>query len=235
MESSSLSQPEFKEFAKDVVLFCHITTRIPGEKNDDLLGKMGGRGFPYLIYMDADGQKVGEVPGRDVASFQKGMQVVGRYVELSAKSDPTQDEKVELLALKANLGKVDLKGAESERAAMGELTAEQAKRLDGAIAELKIADMAQSLGRRPSPDQMKQVGQEFWTMHQAGIVPSGDQAFQAFYGVMMEFGKLTDDPEPFEVGLKAMKEKFGHIARAKAFFDQQEQVLEQLKQKAAGK
>ena len=39
-----LSSPEFKEFGKDVVLFAHITTRIPGRKHDGLLSEKGFRG-----------------------------------------------------------------------------------------------------------------------------------------------------------------------------------------------
>ena len=48
MERGALSTAEFKEFAKDYILFCHITSMVEGEKYPKLLQEKGGRGFPYV-------------------------------------------------------------------------------------------------------------------------------------------------------------------------------------------
>lgn len=54
------------------MLFCHITSQVPGDENQNLLRQMGGRGFPYLIYLNADGERLGVHNGpRSVAAFKQ--------------------------------------------------------------------------------------------------------------------------------------------------------------------
>ena len=56
LEGGALSDAEFPEFAKSVVLFCHITSKVADRKNDGLLADIGGNYFPYLVAMDAEGK-----------------------------------------------------------------------------------------------------------------------------------------------------------------------------------
>ncbi|MBI4614210.1 MAG: hypothetical protein HY720_11415, partial [Planctomycetes bacterium] len=44
---------------------------MPSDKYQNLLEEKGGRGFPHLIFMDFEGNKIGDVGGRDVASFER--------------------------------------------------------------------------------------------------------------------------------------------------------------------
>ena len=46
LEHGPLLTDDFAKFAKDYVLFCHITSMIPGEKYGDLLEEKGGNAFP---------------------------------------------------------------------------------------------------------------------------------------------------------------------------------------------
>ncbi len=70
MERGALSTAEFREFGKDYVLFCHITSRVEGEPYADLLSKKGGGGWPYLVAMDADGNVAAKHSGsRSVEGF----------------------------------------------------------------------------------------------------------------------------------------------------------------------
>src|SRR5688572_23206498 len=67
LESGPLLDDALAELGKECVLFCHITTRIPGHPDDDLLTKMGGAGFPTLLVLDAEGDKLAE--GGDWSSW----------------------------------------------------------------------------------------------------------------------------------------------------------------------
>jgi hypothetical protein len=56
-------------FAKDHVLFLHITTRIPGRKNDGMLRDVGGAGFPTFVAMSSKGEVLAKPRQRTIASF----------------------------------------------------------------------------------------------------------------------------------------------------------------------
>ena len=229
MESGPLSTPEFKTFAKDVVLFVHITTWIPDTKYDDLLTKKGGKLFPYLIVMDAAGKKLGKVAGRDATSFAATIQNAKTYVRLEAKADLTQAEEVELLAANGELGNVDFKQALAKRDALGELSAEAKALLNPIFVDLQIIHTVDSVGDNPSEQKVSDMGKGFYAQHKAGVAPRSDEAYQSFYGVMMQYGRIAPDVGAFEVALKAMKARFSDLPYMQAYFEELGRVLEQLR------
>ena len=82
-----------------MVLYCNIMTLIPGRKYDRLLSKKGGRGFPYLVYMDSEGNVIGHPAGRSVKAFEAGAKKAQHYLDLKNKAKRTPDEEVELANL----------------------------------------------------------------------------------------------------------------------------------------
>src|SRR5436189_5630341 len=56
LEHGALLTDDFVKFSKDYVLFCHITTMLPGVKYDELLSEKGGNAFPWIVMMDASGE-----------------------------------------------------------------------------------------------------------------------------------------------------------------------------------
>lgn len=76
VERGALSSVEFKEFGKKVVLFCHITSHVPGDPYPELLREKGGRGFPTFYFLDPTGKVVGEPSGRSVAAWETALKEV---------------------------------------------------------------------------------------------------------------------------------------------------------------
>ena len=115
MERGALSTDEFKEFAKEVVLFAHITSRVEGEKYDKLLNEKGGGGFPYLAAMDAEGNVIAqhgyESWPASVVSMRATMKKGGEYLEKKAKKDKTPDERIDLLSFDLTVGNMKLEDA----------------------------------------------------------------------------------------------------------------------------
>jgi hypothetical protein len=68
------SQPEFKKFSADHVMFLNIMTSIPGYPRDQMLREVDGRGFPHLVVLDRDGAVIGKPAGRTVAALQAAME-----------------------------------------------------------------------------------------------------------------------------------------------------------------
>ncbi len=73
MESGALSDASFPEFAENVVLFLHNTSRVKGEPYPTLLKDNGGTGFPTLWFLDADGKVITKQGERTVKAFGKTM------------------------------------------------------------------------------------------------------------------------------------------------------------------
>jgi len=232
LESGPLSSPEFKEFAKTAVLFAHVTSRVPGEKYGNLLTEKGGQGFPYLVVLDAKGDIIGKPSGRSVDSFAACVKAANTFATLSAKGDLSKAEKVELLIAKIGLGKLDFAKAKAERESIGELGAEDAKTVDDALVDLEVLDTLKTSAPK-SPQDAAALGKTFHAMYQKGARPQGDQAYQAFYMLIIRHAEAEANPEMFEIGLNAMKEKYGKMKQAAKFFQDQEKKLAELKKKAS--
>ena len=85
MEKGTLSEASFAEFGKQVVLFCHITSRVNGDPHQDLLQQKGGQGFPHLVFMNAEGEVVAQPQGRSAEAFAKAHAAYLNCLELAKK------------------------------------------------------------------------------------------------------------------------------------------------------
>ncbi|MEM7203477.1 MAG: hypothetical protein AAF628_24650 [Planctomycetota bacterium] len=56
-----LSTDEFAAWSKNVVLYLHNTSRVDDEPYPDLLRQKGGRAYPTVSFLDADGELVTQV------------------------------------------------------------------------------------------------------------------------------------------------------------------------------
>jgi len=212
-----------------VVLFTHVTTRIPGEKYADLLREKGGRGFPYLVYMDSEGEVVGQPSGRTVAEFQAGARDVQTYLDLRGKDGLSTADQVRLLVAEISLGKLELAAAESRRDGIADLTAEQKADIDGYLTDLRVMNLVQT--RQPRDEaSAAEVGKVVYEeMFKKGLTPRG-QGYQPYYILLMRYGESAKDVEAFKAGLEGMKARFAGVPQMKRFFDQAEESLKRLQQ-----
>ncbi len=232
MEGGSLSSPEFKEFAKSAVLFAHITSQVPGEKHGELFTEIGGRSFPYLVVMNADGKIVGEAGGDSVESFSATLEAAKVFTSISAKASPSRSEKVALLVAKLTLGKLNFEQAKAERDAIGKLNAADAKTVAGALVDLEILHMLENAPMETTTDSAA-LGKRFYAMYQEGVRPRGDEAYQPFYMKMIRYAEAELDTAIFELSIKAMHDKYGHLEEAAHFFHDLESRFEELKKEAS--
>jgi hypothetical protein len=130
-------------------MFLHITTRIPGRKNDGMLTKVGGRGFPTFVAMSSTGEVMAKPRRRTIGAFEDAMAEAAelegeiqpgkpgdkkadgaraamellRKVKMGALSNPAQD-RADYLASRATLTKDQRKLVE-EALILSELTIAQ--------------------------------------------------------------------------------------------------------------
>jgi hypothetical protein len=210
------------------VAFCHVTTQIKGEKHADLLQQKGGAGFPHIVFMDAEGKVLAEHNGpRNGAGFAKTGETAKAFVALrekAAKGDPAA--KADLLVQQLKMGHVKAADAEKEAASM-KLSDAQKAAFEAALADARVMDMVRGLR---SQEDAKKAGQEFLSMHKAGKkAPTGDEAIQPYWILLMGAAEEAKDVPAFEAALKALRAKFGDAPQAAGFFKKQEAKLAELK------
>ena len=217
------------KFSKDYVLFCHITTQIEGEKNGDLLEKKGGQGFPYIIYMDAEGAVLAEHQGdRSAEGFAKTGKAVKDYSAAKARVDKGEKGAgIDLAIAELILGKATATDAEKKIQAAGTPTKEQQAVIDTELLNAKILEEIRTIESDAAADA---VGKKYYEMLKSGKpAPTGEQAMQPFYMLAMRAASTAKDAATFEKALEALKKNFGHLPNAKRFFEENEKTLEGLK------
>lgn len=232
MESGPLQQDAFLEFAKKVVLFCHITSMVTSDPHQDLLGKKGGGGFPYLVFMDAEGNLLAQHQGdRSAAGFEQTMKTAAANQELKAKGDAgDKAAKAEFLLKQLEWGTCGLAEFDEKIKEAGELSKEHQARVDAARPNAEFKAILQSLeGVEDEAKAIADAGPKLADMKKGGRIPSGDQELSIFYSILLEYAFAQKDATLFEESLNALKEKFGANPNAKPFFEAQEQRLEELK------
>lgn len=221
-------------FAKDYVLYCNITTRIPGHPHDDLLSEKGGMGFPYIVFMDSEGNVVVKHESdRSAAGFSATGTRVKEYVALrdrAAEGDPAA--RVEFFIVRLELDHFTFEQAQKEREGL-ELSEEQQKRFTETLNDLEVKSIMDKLGGAQKVFQNKEkiaeAVRQFQEMDKAGRTPSGEQPFLMFWIAMVEHAKSTEDPALFEHALEAVKVRFGSDPRFARGLKELEQELEKLR------
>jgi len=231
LESSVLSSEEFKTWGKSVVLLAHVTTRIKGRKDEDLLQKKGGRGFPHLVALDAEGNVTAKLSGsRDVAGFKTMMDSGAKYTATAAKAEKSVDDKVFLFGHDIEMGNLKFEAAKARAAEIGKVTDEQQKKIDAGLLGLEIKG-AMPKGRGNTAGELA-AGKKFAEMYAAGREPTTDQLIQPFFILMMKHAEAEKNADLFGKALAKLRASFGDNPRAKGFFATQDKRLEALK--AAG-
>lgn len=223
---------KFPAWAKQVVLFCHVTSRVPGDPHPDLLQEKGGRGFPHLVFMDAEGNVVGAPEGRSVESFEKAVGKVQAMIALRKKAaGGDKAAGFDLLLAEMEMGTAQDDEVEERLQALGELSRDQQAKLSPFLANREVRSALKGLTQQDKEGQLK-AGATFAGMKKAGRIPTGDQETMTFYGLIMDYAESRSDPALFEDALAPMRKMLAGNPRAKAFLDAREAKLKEIR--AAG-
>lgn len=235
MEGGALLEESFKTFADDYVLFCHITTHIEGEKYGDLLEKKGGQGFPYLVFMDSDGNVIAKHESfRRVDAFKETGKKASEFLDLGRKAKSgDKTAQVDYLIARVELGHLTEKDAEAEAKKVGKLPPEKEQAFQSALSNLAVQEVLTHLPRDSRDKAVTMAGEKFAAMRKAGRpAPSSDELAQPYWMLTMMYAEQEKDAKTYELGLNALKKKFGDNPRAQQFFKQAEETLKGLKEES---
>ncbi|MDJ0972962.1 MAG: hypothetical protein QNJ98_00705 [Planctomycetota bacterium] len=174
MESGPLSAPEFVAFAKKVVAYMHVTTRIPDRKHDGLLQEKGFGGFPTLAFLDAEGNVLAEPNGRSVEAFEATLVAIGQLDELNRRIEAGETGlEAELLLVEHTLGKVRGLAFDERAAALEKVTDAQRVRIDQILVDNEVMRLA-VMPRQGGLEGLKKAAEGMLALLDKGKHPTKD-------------------------------------------------------------
>jgi len=180
------------------VLFCHITSQVSTDPYQKLLSEKGGRGFPHLVFMDAEGTVLASPADRTVASFMKTNTELKRIADLQGKTDPASV--TALVFAKLDMGMMKAADAKEKLSGMT-LTPAQVATLESAMIDDEVNAARANVRTR---DEMLAVGDTYLEMKAKGRVPTGKSA-PMFWGTIATTAESKKDVALFEECVTQMK------------------------------
>ena len=231
LEGGALLKDEFVKFSEKYVLYCNITSHVPGSKDQDLLEAKGGEGFPYIIFMDSEGNLLAKHEGeRTGAGFEQTGSKAREFLDLKAKAAKGGPEvKIDFIVAQLELGHIKPGEAEVKlREAGGKPSAEQQKKLDGVLANSEVENLLRSI---KSPDAKNEAARKLYDRYKAGkAAPTAEPWMPAYWNLILEHAESVKDAAAFEMSLTILKEKYGAVPQAQKYFQEKEASLKQLKE-----
>jgi hypothetical protein len=232
LESGPLLTDDFVKFSKDYVLFCHITSMIPGEKYGDLLEEKGGNAFPWIVFMDAAGEIIMVHGGpRSAEAFAKTGAKAKEYMALQAKAEKGDAAaKVDFAILQVTYYKITVADAEKVIKESGPLTKEQQAAWDSAQVDGRVREDMRSV---KSDEDEAVLGRKYYARFKEGkaVFPTSDLPLQYFAVRLLEASEEAKDADAFEAALKVLKDRYGKIEDFAPFFAARDKDLEALRAK----
>lgn len=213
-----------------MVLFLHVTSHVESDPHQDLLREKGGNGFPYLAWMDADGDVLAQQGDRTVEGFQKTYDALQSYLKAKATVEGGDAKaKADLFLASLELGKLSADEARKQMADLS-LSKEQKTKAEQSISDLEVMEAARSMR---SPDQQAEAGKKFAAMLKQGYQPGSKNVAGTFWSAIMTYAEQENDAKLFAKALAVLQKEFGDQPSAKRFLDAAKERLEKLKK--AGK
>lgn len=176
------------------MLFLHVTTRIPDHPNDDLLGRMGGRGFPTLLYLDQNGKKIGQPMGRSVVAFERDLTNVLEKAKLA--TEEAQASRARAQALLAKLRFKLLKGPSGVREYLDhkrDLTEEEQQRVELYFARDSLATAVQQASGDAAERQRAVLAIFAAQARMNGRLPADELGLDARFA-LLQWAEANSDP-----------------------------------------
>ena len=212
------------------MLFCHVTTHVATDKHQDLLEKVGGEGFPHIVFMDGEGKVLAEHDDeRSAEAFGKTGEKAKAFLALKAKAEKgDKAAQVDFALAQLEMGQIKA-GEAKDRLKGHKLSKEQQAKLDGLATSAEVKEILATVNQ----DKETQIAaaKKFLEMKKAGKpAPADERNFQVYFILMMNYAEGEKNAALFEECLKALKGRFGDNPQAANFFKAKEEALKQLKE-----
>ncbi len=181
----------------------HLTTRVEGDPHQGLLREKGGSGFPYLVFMDAEGEVLAKQGDRSVDAIfasARALKDLPALTERVADGDPRA--KIELFLAELALGRLTFEQATARHAELVNVTKEQEAKILPQLATLEYQELITAM-RDASQRASSQA--RVLAMFNEGRVPGGVYAL-SFLSQVMAAAEQARDADTFAKALARFEE-----------------------------
>lgn len=231
LEQTVLSRPDFIDLSRDVVLFCHVSSRVPSDPDGLLFCEKGGTAFPTLMVLDDRGNVLGRHCGeRSIAAVRRLLAQGRAFADLIRRAEGSADLAVrqECLSKQLEYGHLDPEAARARLQSLGGLSADQQAWFDAAIV-CRECDLAFLEIRRAADDPARlQAARRLVDMKERGHVPS-DARTLAFWEWIMTWAAHAQDARLYEEGLAATKALLPDDPNSRELCRARQEVLDRMK------
>jgi hypothetical protein len=232
LEQTVLSKPEFVEFSKDVVLFCHVSTRIPTEPFNFLFAEKGGTAFPTLMVLDQDGNVLARQCGERSMRVVRDVVAEGRcFADLIQRSEAPgcdSDVQFDCLTKQIQYGHLTPDVARAKAAKIAKLSADRKAFLESSIVSRECSLALLDIRKAADEAGQYQAAQKLVAMMQAGHVPS-DQNVYPFWEWILSYAWHVQDVKLYEDGVVAMRALYSNTADSRERLQEKEDLLNRMK------
>ena len=201
LEGSLFQDDRFPPWAKDWVLFQHLTTGIPTDPHQDLHRALGGEGWPVLLFLDAEGRILSRVGARDLDGLRDAGQRALAFLKLMARADAQEpDALADLLLARLDLGTLSVEDLRIRSASLEGLSEAKRSALSGRLADEEVKEILK--------DIRLQAGDRFLRMKTEGRIPASPKEAWTYWNMMMESAEARRDAAAFSAALEAAKAGF---------------------------
>lgn len=237
MENGLFSSSEFAEWSKSYVIYCHISTRIEGRKDEGLFREKGFTGFPTLAFLDTNGALTAKHAGsRVIPELNKTAKKSTTYMTLRSKANAgDKAAKQHLFVADLELGRYDFASGSLKLAV---LRKQMSDSLQNKAAQLLIDTQYKELRSRLSKELLAGLDRQEYTrryqamnvdFYQAGQLPSGSTAMSILMGVMRS-GFQNKDEALLSGALQEFKTRAATQANYARYVGRYEDMLTQLRE-----
>lgn len=197
-----------------------------------MLTEKGGRGFPYLVFMDAEGDVITpHKKARSVDGFQETLADVNDFVRLEKMAEKGDKSAVTpLFIAKVKLGRYNFADATAKRKDLPSESKAQKKEIDKLMIGLEADSIISKINRRDR-STLETATKKLLAMYKAGRIP---EKHGMFWFYLLQHGFKSEDPVLAEAAFKGVKEAFGKSIRQQ-WVDMTQKRLDDLKEKAKEK
>lgn len=210
-----------------MVLFCHITSRVEADKHQDLLREKGGRGFPYLVFLDAEGNVLTQQRARTVEGFEETLASLRRLDDLRGKADGgDKAAATELLIAETEMGRHSLEEARARFQKLGVTDKAATARFESVLLDREVEGVAANVR---SKDSAIAAGKQFLAMEGEGRIPTGDNAVRTFWQMILTCAEAEKDAGLYEKCLGKLRPIYEKLPNGQKALDRMEATLKELR------
>lgn len=229
LEEGLLKSADFVKWAKDYILFCHITTQIKERKYEGLLREKVGSGFPTLLFLDATGNVLyRHQTARTVEKLsESGKQALEfiRLQKLAEGGDSEANFQFLYKQLEANLIRPTDFAAKAKL--LKGLSEKSQKTLDDLLFEVEIEELFRASSGREQ--ELAAAAAKVLEWYDNKKIPTRTRAADFYYGILIQYARARKDIKIFELAIREQEKRWANEPNGKNRVESFRQELEHIK------